>query len=112
MQGRRVGEWANGRVGVSACRRRARDFAGNRAAGRKEQKLRRAGYARGASVGFAEPNAWRVAALRVGRSGGSQPPKGFPGKTGGSRERLGSRQSYLLSGMARVVDRPIEQNTP
>ena len=34
------------------------------------------------------------------------------GKTGGSRERLGSRQSYLLSGMARVVDRPIEQNTP
>jgi hypothetical protein len=46
-----MGEWA--------CRRRARapDFAGNRAAGRKEQKLRRAGCARGACVGFSEPTA-------------------------------------------------------
>jgi hypothetical protein len=59
-------------VGVSAYRRRAPDFARNRAASRKEQKLRRAGLrraqssrcARGeADVGFSEPSALEGSAL-------------------------------------------------
>src|SRR5258708_2935661 len=83
----RMGEWANGRMGVWAC-----SWGGRR-------------WFLGAQRSGGEPLC-RLADLLV------RSHRKASGETGGSRERLSAGQSYLICGMAEVVDRPIEQNTP
>src|SRR5258708_5575108 len=61
----RVGEWANGRMGEWANGRMG-EWACGRARG-------------GETLVSRSPALWRGAALQVGRSVGSQPPKGFRG---------------------------------
>src|SRR5258708_8085181 len=80
----RMGEWANGRVGVLVGGRR---------------------WFLGAQRSGGEPLC-RLADLLV------RSHRKASGETGGSRERLSARQSYLICGMAEGVDRPLEQNTP
>ena len=72
-----MGVWECRRVGVSACRRRAPAFAGYRAASRKSKSYVGQAVLVGRVSVSRSPLLWRGAALQVGRSGGSQPPKGF-----------------------------------
>jgi hypothetical protein len=64
----RIGEWASGRVGEWACRRVRLVLVlptslATELPAAKSKSYVGAGCARGACVGFPEPNAWRVVAL-------------------------------------------------
>ncbi len=63
-------------------------------------------------VGFSEPSALEGSRFAGWRIWCFAATERLPGRQAAPEKRLSARQSYLICGMAEVVDRPIEQNTP
>src|SRR5260221_14560792 len=103
MQGRRVGEWANGRTGEWANGRMGEWANGRMGVWACSWGGRR--WFLGAQRSGGEPLC-RLADLLV------RSHRKASGETGGSREGLSGRQSYRICGMAEGGGRPIGQNTP